>query len=284
MLVAAAVCPCPPLLVPEVAGGAAPEMDAARAACYDAVGVLAAARPDQLYVIGPAEQPGRGPHPQGARGSFAGFGVPLEVSLGKGEPAKRELPPSLTVGAWLLERTDWTGCPVEGLGIGEPLARSRCVETGRELAAAADRVALLVMGDGSNCRTLKAPGYFDDRAAAFDAQAARALGTADTTGAYGAAARVRPRRCVEARSCPAAERRTAPLCGPTRPPESAGSHGSPGGRLTAFRAPRRGRSGSRGEPAHGVGPEPQGWARSESSGPGAAAGAARRAGAAAAAR
>ncbi|MEU2086121.1 class III extradiol dioxygenase subunit B-like domain-containing protein [Streptomyces albus] len=181
MLVAAAVCPCPPLLVPEVAGGAAPEMDAARAACYDAVGVLAAARPDQLYVIGPAEQPGRGPHPQGARGSFAGFGVPLEVSLGKGEPAKRELPPSLTVGAWLLERTDWTGCPVEGLGIGEPLARSRCVETGRELAAAADRVALLVMGDGSNCRTLKAPGYFDDRAVAFDAQAARALGTADTT-------------------------------------------------------------------------------------------------------
>ncbi|NUS24745.1 MAG: hypothetical protein HOV92_11070, partial [Streptomyces sp.] len=56
MLVAAAVCPCPPLLVPEVAAGAAPELDPARAACTDALGVLAAARPDRLVVIGPAEQ------------------------------------------------------------------------------------------------------------------------------------------------------------------------------------------------------------------------------------
>ncbi|MDJ1130907.1 class III extradiol dioxygenase subunit B-like domain-containing protein [Streptomyces iconiensis] len=182
MLVAAAVCPCPPLLVPEVASGAAHEMDQARAACYDAVGVLAAARPDQLYVIGPAEQPGRGPHPQGTRGSFRGYGVDLEVRLGKGDASRRELPPSLAVGAWLLERTDWTGSPVEGLGIGEPLARARCEETGKELAASADRVALLVMGDASNCRTLKAPGYFDERAAAFDAEAARALGAADIDG------------------------------------------------------------------------------------------------------
>lgn len=182
MLVAAAVCPCPPLLVPEVASGAAHEMDQARAACYDALGVLAAARPDQLYVIGPAEQPGRGPHPQGARGSFHGYGVDLEVRLGKGDASRRELPPSLAVGAWLLERTDWTGSPVEGLGIGEPLARSHCQETGGELAASADRVALLVMGDGTNCRTLKAPGYFDERATAFDAEAARALGAADIAG------------------------------------------------------------------------------------------------------
>lgn len=182
MLVAAAVCPCPPLLVPEVASGAAHEMDQARAACYDALGVLAAARPDRLHVIGPAEQSGRGPHPQGSRGSFHGYGVDLEVRLGKGDASRRELPPSLAVGAWLLERTEWTGSPVEGLGIGEPLTRARCQETGKELAASADRVALLVMGDGTNCRTLKAPGYFDERAAAFDAEAARALGAADVDG------------------------------------------------------------------------------------------------------
>jgi aromatic ring-opening dioxygenase LigB subunit len=47
------------------------------------------------------------------------------------------------------------------------------------LAARAERVALLVMGDGSACRTVKAPGYLDDRAEAFDAAAAHALGTAD---------------------------------------------------------------------------------------------------------
>ncbi|GAB2789877.1 class III extradiol dioxygenase subunit B-like domain-containing protein [Streptomyces daliensis] len=180
MLVAAAVCPSPPLLVPEVAAGAAHEMDDARAACYDALGVLAASRPDRLVVLGPAEQPARGPHPQGARGSFRGYGVDLEVSLGKGEPAQRELPPSLAVAAWLLARTDWTAAPVEGLGVGEPLTRDRCAASGKELAQSADRVAMLVMGDGTNCRTLKAPGYFDERAAAFDAEAARALGSADT--------------------------------------------------------------------------------------------------------
>ncbi|GGX59720.1 class III extradiol dioxygenase subunit B-like domain-containing protein [Streptomyces hiroshimensis] len=182
MLVAAAVCPCPPLLVPEVAAGAAPELDGLRAACLDALGVLAAARPDRLVVLGPAPQPGRGPHPQGARGSFRGLGVDVDVRLGQGPQAgERELPQSLAVAAWLLERTRWSDAPVEGLGVGETLEAGRCLEAGRELAGADGRTALLVMGDGSACRTLKAPGYLDERAADFDAEAARALGAADTT-------------------------------------------------------------------------------------------------------
>ncbi|AOP49440.1 class III extradiol dioxygenase subunit B-like domain-containing protein [Streptomyces lydicus] len=180
MLVAAALCPCPPLLVPEVAAGAAPELDGVRAACLDAIGVLAAARPDRLVVIGPAERAGQGPHPQGAPGSFRGFGVDLDVSLGAAEETpERELPPSLAVGAWLLSRADWDDAPVEGLGVAQPLPLERCLPLGRELAASAPRVALLVMGDGSACRTVKAPGYFDERAEGFDAAAARALGAAD---------------------------------------------------------------------------------------------------------
>lgn len=181
MLVAAAVCPCPPLLVPEVAAGAAPELDALRKACADALDVLAAARPDLLVVVGPAAHDGRGPHAEGATATFRGFGVDLDVRLGRdlGAAADRALPPSLAVGARLLTDARWSG-PVEGLGVGEPLETGRCVSTGRDLAARADRVALLVMGDGSACRTLKAPGYLDERAEAFDAAAARALGSADT--------------------------------------------------------------------------------------------------------
>ncbi|MGV9252882.1 class III extradiol dioxygenase subunit B-like domain-containing protein [Streptomyces sp. NPDC003697] len=184
MLVAAAVCPCPPLLVPEVAAGAAPELDAARAACADAVGVLAAARPDRLIVVGPAEGSGRGPHPEGTRGSFRGFGVDLEVRLGRdtgrgGPDAGHALPPSLAVAAWLLQRVDWCDAPVEGLGVEESLAPERCGEAGRSLAARAGRVAMLVTGDGSACRTLKAPGYLDERAAPYDATVARALAGAD---------------------------------------------------------------------------------------------------------
>ncbi|MGW6021917.1 class III extradiol dioxygenase subunit B-like domain-containing protein [Streptomyces sp. NPDC055099] len=184
MLVAAAVCPCPPLLVPEVAAGAAPELDAARAACTDAIGVLAASRADRLVVVGPAGEPERGPHPQGARGSFRGFGVDLDVRLGRSaheatERTERALPPSLAVAAWLLDRTEWSAAPLEGFGVGEPLEAERCIQVGREIAAGADRVALLVMGDASACRTLKAPGYLDERAAGFDAEVARALGAAD---------------------------------------------------------------------------------------------------------
>ncbi|MER5985915.1 class III extradiol dioxygenase subunit B-like domain-containing protein [Streptomyces sp. NPDC001787] len=193
MLVAAAVCPCPPLLVPEVAAGAAPELDAARTACLDALGVLAAARPDLLVVVGPVGEEGRGRHLEGAAGSFRGFGVDLDVRLGTApvtgpvgeesapDAASRPLPFSLAVGAWLLDRARWAGAPVEGLGVAETLSGERCAEAGRELAAGADRVALLVMGDGSACRTLKAPGYLDERAAEFDARTAAALGAADLT-------------------------------------------------------------------------------------------------------
>ncbi|MFC8678436.1 class III extradiol dioxygenase subunit B-like domain-containing protein [Streptomyces griseorubiginosus] len=242
MLVAAAVCPCPPLLVPEVAAGAAPELDTARAACADALGVLAAARPDLLVVVGPAEQSGRGVHAEGSRGSFRGFGVDVDVRLGAGgaggvgvgpgaaggvgvgvgpgadggvgvgvgpgadggegvgvrpgadgavgvdagpgadlgdDEEPRPLPTSLAVAAWLLERTGWSDAPIEGLGVGEPLEPERCNQTGRGIAGRAERVALLVMGDASACRTLKAPGYLDERAAPFDAEVARALGAAD---------------------------------------------------------------------------------------------------------
>ncbi|MCF1594755.1 class III extradiol dioxygenase subunit B-like domain-containing protein [Streptomyces muensis] len=190
MLAAAAVCPCPPLLVPPVAAGAAPELDAARAACTDALGLLAAARPDRLVVVGPAEGSGRLTYPQGTRGTFRGFGVDLDVRLGHGEgqgdgdvagpaPSGLRLPSSLAVAAWLLERTGWSDAPIEGLGVGEPLEAERCIEIGRDIAARAERVALLVMGDASACRTLKAPGYLDERAAPFDASVARALGEAD---------------------------------------------------------------------------------------------------------
>ncbi|MFG2432410.1 class III extradiol dioxygenase subunit B-like domain-containing protein [Streptomyces sp. NPDC048590] len=183
MLVAAAVCPCPPLLVPEVAAGAGPELDAARNACLDALAVLAAAQPELLVVTGPTGPGEAGVYAPGSVGSFAGFGVGTTVRLG--EPAAdadapaRPLPPSLAVAAWLLERVRWQGAPVEGLGVEETLPTEDCIAGGAGLSSRAERVAMLVMGDGSACRTVKAPGYLDERATGFDAAAARALGGAD---------------------------------------------------------------------------------------------------------
>ncbi|MFJ8824287.1 class III extradiol dioxygenase subunit B-like domain-containing protein [Streptomyces sp. NPDC102467] len=180
MLVAAAVCPCPPLLVPEVAAGAAPELDAAREACDEALRALVEAGPDLIVVVGQGARDQL--YEAGARGSFRPFGVDVGVTLGAGSAAGDEiLPPSLCVGAWLLARAGWEG-PVRGHEVTADRSRPTDGEAGMGLTSRADRVGLLVMGDGTACRTVKAPGYLDERAAAVDARIAESLRTYDRDG------------------------------------------------------------------------------------------------------
>ncbi|MFC1419886.1 class III extradiol dioxygenase subunit B-like domain-containing protein [Streptacidiphilus cavernicola] len=178
MLVAAAVCPCPPLLVPELASGAAPELDGLREACDTALRAVLAAAPDLLWVVGPGAE--HGAFEDGGTGSFAPYGVDLAVTLGLGDPAE-PLPGSLCVGAWLLDRAGWAG-PAKGLAVPDYLEPELCAANGVRLAGSADRVGLLVLGEGSARRGLKAPGYLDERAEGFDAVAARGLAGADSGG------------------------------------------------------------------------------------------------------
>jgi hypothetical protein len=177
MLVSAAVCPSPPVLVPELAAGAAAELDSLRDACDKALHALLAAEPDVLWVIGPADAPGE--YPPGSHGSFAPFGVPLDVTLGEGPGAAEPLPLSLTIGAWLLQRVAESDAraprALRALAVPDSYDQARCAAEGERLAASAPRVALLVLGDGSARRTLKAPGYLDERAEPFDAEVAAAL-------------------------------------------------------------------------------------------------------------
>ena len=178
MLVAAAVCPCPPLLVPEVASGAAPELDGLRAACDTALRAVLAARPELIWVVGPDAE--HGSFEDGGTGGFAPYGVDLTVTLGR--PASAEpLPGALSVGAWLLDRAGWDG-PAKGLAVPDYLEPELCAANGVRLAGTADRVGLLVLGEGSARRSLKAPGYLDERAGGFDAVAARGLAAADAGG------------------------------------------------------------------------------------------------------
>lgn len=192
MLVAAAVCPCPPLLVPEVASGAAPELDDLRAACDTALRAVLAAEPDLVVVVGPGVRHETYEH--GTHGGFQPFGVDLPVRLGgtvetqaisSTQVAVEALPPSLAVGAWLLDRAGWGG-PVKGLAVPDYLEPQLCTENGRHLADSAARVGLLVLGDGSARHSVKAPGYLDERAADFDALVARSLATADADGGLAA--------------------------------------------------------------------------------------------------
>lgn len=207
-LVAAAVCPQPPLLVPQVAAGAAAEMAAVLDACERALASVLAAAPEVLVVVGGGPRSGR--YAPGARGSFAGFGVPLEVRLAgpartPGSPAPDaasrdagspdtgspdagspdevfpedvRLPLSLTIGAWLLHRSGWSGRTV-AWSVTDTTPAPDAAALGSRLAALAPRVGLLAMGDGSARRSEKAPGYLDPAAESFDLAVSAALAAAD---------------------------------------------------------------------------------------------------------
>ena len=183
-LVAAAVCPHPPLIVPDVAGSAASELDDLRAACDAAVGRLLAAEPDVVYVVGGGPETVR--HGAADYGSLRPYGVDRSIHLSKvncgGRPG---LPLSLQIGAWLMHRGG-----AECLRLGQAVAPDEptdgCIRIGAALADQPDRrVALLVMGDGSACRGEKAPGYDDPRARPYDDGVATALAGADTEALLG---------------------------------------------------------------------------------------------------
>lgn len=201
MLIAAAVCPHPPLLVPEVTGASDPaarELDRLRAACRDAVAVLLGAGPDLLVVAGGAGQtaeypaaalppsPPGGPIPPGPPregttppslpgpgGSLRDFAVPFTVG------ADPVLPLSLTIGKWLLAGAAPPIPPVtwQGIASGTPVAD--CLSLGEKLAALAPRVALLAMGDGPGRRARGVPGATDPDADRYDSQVTAALAAAD---------------------------------------------------------------------------------------------------------
>ncbi|MEV5742393.1 class III extradiol dioxygenase subunit B-like domain-containing protein [Microbispora rosea] len=175
MLVAAAVCPHPPLLVPQVAGAAAPELDDLRAACAAAVGSLLDARADVLAVVGGADAAAS--FPGNAAGTLRPWGP--DVRVGPGDPV---LPLSLTIGRWLLERAHASAGDLPALrfeAVGFDASPAECAALGRRLADSAGRVALLVMGDGSARRTEKAPGYIHPGAVPYDEMLAGALASGD---------------------------------------------------------------------------------------------------------
>jgi len=175
MLIAAAVCPHPPLLIPEAtgapgAGGA--ELRRLRTACHQAVAALLAERPDLIAVAGGARHTAG--YPPGTPGGLHELGIPVTIGEGYGPPF---LPLSLTVGKWLLSGHD----PVQAAwwGIASDAAAAECLRLGEKLAALAARVALLVMGDGPARRARAAAGAPDPGADRYDERAAGALASAD---------------------------------------------------------------------------------------------------------
>lgn len=195
MIIAAALCPSPPLLMPGLTGAACVLPDL-RQACEQAVAELVATDPDVVAVVGPGEQtmiwdaaarldlaafaPGigvallargdalpAGGHPRALDGT-----EPVPVHRGSG------LPVSLGIGGWLLDQAGHAGELMLQSVAGHESAE-RCARLGADLATAPARTGLLVLADGSACRNPKAPGYFDERSAGFDAEVERAVRAGD---------------------------------------------------------------------------------------------------------
>jgi hypothetical protein len=183
MLVAAAVCPHPPLLIPEATGGSGPgeeELERLRTTCHAAVAALRGAAADVIVVVGGAER--TGDYPPDEPGSLRDFGVPFPAGRdGMGAANSAVLPLSLTIGKWLLTRPAAGRAAASGelravwWGIAADASTEECLELGEKIAALAPRVALLVMGDGPGRRARGAPGARDFAADRYDAEVAAAL-------------------------------------------------------------------------------------------------------------
>lgn len=173
-VVAAAVCPHPPIVVPGLAQAAAGELDPLRLAADEAVAGLLDTPADALVVVGAA--PRTEWLPGGRGGSFAPWG--LDLAVGAPSPGDAPLPLSLTVGRWWLARAG-AGSPTGYQGVASDASVGECHRLGECLAALADRVSLLVMGDGSARRGPEAPGTPDERAQRFDDAVAAALAAGD---------------------------------------------------------------------------------------------------------
>ena len=189
--VTAAVLPHPPLLVPELAGAAAAELNSLRAACRDALATVVAAA-DLTVIVG--DGPVWGVPEPSAPGSLAPYGVDLQVTLpatltdldlpGLPAPGRLpELPLSLAVAAHLLAGLDppparllAATVPIS-LGPGAAAAIGRSLTAARNGSAVGGPAGLVVMADLSACRTERSPGAFRAEAADFDASVAETLRT-----------------------------------------------------------------------------------------------------------
>jgi len=175
MIIAAALCPAAPLLVRELTG-VHPVVPDLRAACLAAVAELGAAAPDAIAVVGVADY---------AATWNAGWALDAAVFAPgaqrhpspwppDGKKPAPDLPPALGIGGWLLDQAGRDADRIlRSVASDEPA--DSCANIGAALASARERVALLVMADGSARRTRKAPGYLDDRSVAFDASVQDAI-------------------------------------------------------------------------------------------------------------
>ncbi|WP_285649721.1 hypothetical protein [Actinomycetospora sp. NBRC 106375] len=185
MILTAAVVPHPPLLVAELAGTAAAETAALRAACRGVATGLAGVG-DRWLAVGAA--PEASTHTPDTRGTFAGYGADVRVALGpEAATLDPELPLPVLVAGWLRAQAGPAGerVRIEAHVLADTTGPDDARKAGEELAQSDGADVLLVLGDGAATHTARAPGAFDERAEGYDRGVADALATGDAAALAG---------------------------------------------------------------------------------------------------
>ncbi len=164
MIVAAVLCPHPPLLFRELSGIQDVAADL-RKACQDVLREALGLGPERVVVVGAADD-ARTWHGSPDVRRFGTTGPRLE------EPG---LPLSVGIGRRLLDEAGWTGS-TELRTLGWDATDAEVLDA---VPRGDERTVLLVLGEGSARRGDKAPGYLDERAFPFDQATARALDQGD---------------------------------------------------------------------------------------------------------
>lgn len=193
-LISAAVCPHPMRLIPEIFGETGAEWQRLRAACTEAVRRLRipivlgpepkAEDPADLLVVVGGDDTTRDFDSASAYGSLLSNGVFWQFGWGSTHPQAQPLPLSLTLGDWLMSesRPGDTGMIVSEVvfqAVAFDAKPQECAEVGRELAGRAERVAMLVMGEGSTCMPAADGERLGDHPRRCDETVLRALEAAE---------------------------------------------------------------------------------------------------------
>lgn len=158
VLVAVAFVPSAPVLVPDLAGSGAVEIESVRDAAVAVTRELGA-RARRWMVVGLGDPGER----VATRGSFVGFGVGVEVDIVAGAtgPPDPDMPTSVLLAGWLAGHSH-PAPQLEVTLIDAETSSAVCGDLGRELGAGLahteESVGLLVVADGATTLGPKSPG------------------------------------------------------------------------------------------------------------------------------
>jgi hypothetical protein len=177
VLSAIAIVPSAPVIVPELASGAAAEVADLREAVLAAAGSL----PDRWVAVGVGQNDAvLGPEHVG---TFGGYGVDVRVALSPGAAdAPEALPLCALITGWIRGRAKPEACAdvrvyATGHDVDAALARGRRLSA--EIDEAADSIGVLIVADGANTLTPPAPGGYDPDSVAVQGALDDALASGD---------------------------------------------------------------------------------------------------------